>query len=213
MNMTDDSKSDFLPTRSSLLRRVKDKDDHASWQDFFETYKHLIQGVARKAGLSNEEAKEVAQETFISLSGKIQEFCYDPSLGSFKSWLLTIVRWRIVDQFRKRDPSWKPEIPGGAGDSHPGPLSQIPDDKVADLDALWEKEWAQYVVHMAAERVKPQVDPGHYQIYDLCVLKEWPAPKIAKDLCVTLQTVYLAKHRVGKVFEREIRKLQSELEQ
>ena len=93
---------DFIPTRHSLLSRLKDWGDQESWRDFFDTYWKLIYGVAIKAGLSGVEAQEVVQETVIAVAKKIHDFKTDPAFGSFKAWLLHLTRWRIADQFRKR---------------------------------------------------------------------------------------------------------------
>src|SRR5467141_3250894 len=41
---------DTIPTRQSLLERLKNWEDQTSWQDFFNTYWKLIYGVARQAG-------------------------------------------------------------------------------------------------------------------------------------------------------------------
>jgi len=41
--MTDD---DSIATRASLLGRLKDREDQASWQEFFDTYWQLIYRVA-----------------------------------------------------------------------------------------------------------------------------------------------------------------------
>ena len=49
MKHTDD---ELIPTRASLIHRLKNWQDSASWQDFFKVYWKLIYGVARKAGLS-----------------------------------------------------------------------------------------------------------------------------------------------------------------
>ena len=87
-----------LQTRWSLIGRLKDMDDQQSWQEFFDAYWKLIYSVALKAGLSDAEAQEVVQETVISVAKKMPEFKADPAAGSFKSWLLTLTRWRIVDQ-------------------------------------------------------------------------------------------------------------------
>src|SRR2546429_8519785 len=97
----------LIPTRRSLLDRLKNWDDQESWKDFFDTYWKLIYGVALKAGLSDAEAQEVVQETVIAVAKKMGGFEYDPEIGSFKSWLLHTAQWRISDQFRKR-------LPGGA---------------------------------------------------------------------------------------------------
>src|SRR5207253_8066299 len=93
---------DTIPTRHSLLNRLKDWGDQASWQDFFDTYWRLIYNVAVKAGLTDTEAQEVVQETVIAVAKKISEFKTDPAHGSFSAWLMQLTRWRIADQFRNR---------------------------------------------------------------------------------------------------------------
>ena len=44
---------ELIPTRDSLLSRLKDRHDDESWRDFFNTYWKLIYGVARKAGMTD----------------------------------------------------------------------------------------------------------------------------------------------------------------
>src|SRR5215475_15019934 len=99
--MPDDA-TDFLPTRRSLLSRLKSCDDQTGWQEFFETYWRLIYGVAIKAGLNDAEAQDAVQETVIAVSKHIATFTYDPAKCSFKTWLLRLTRQRIGRQFHKR---------------------------------------------------------------------------------------------------------------
>jgi DNA-directed RNA polymerase specialized sigma24 family protein len=54
---------EFIPTRATLINRLKNWQDQASWQDFFDTYWKLIYGLARKFGLNEEDAQDVVQET------------------------------------------------------------------------------------------------------------------------------------------------------
>ena len=61
----------YLPTRASLLERLKDLDDQASWMEFYQTYHELIYSVARRAGLAEQEAEEVVQNTLISVARKM----------------------------------------------------------------------------------------------------------------------------------------------
>src|SRR5215831_1757967 len=93
---------DRIPTRASLLNRLKDPGDGLAWNEFYLTYRDLIYSVARRAGLTELEASEVVQDTLISVSRKIPGFTYDPSKDSFKGWLLTVTRWRIRDQIELR---------------------------------------------------------------------------------------------------------------
>ncbi|HOW68925.1 MAG TPA: sigma-70 family RNA polymerase sigma factor, partial [Verrucomicrobiota bacterium] len=92
---------DLIPTRWSLLTRLKNWEDHDSWHVFFNTYWRLIYCVARKAGLSDSAAQDVVQETLLTVARKLPEFKTNPEAGSFKGWLMQITRRRIIDQWRK----------------------------------------------------------------------------------------------------------------
>src|SRR5260221_2934833 len=89
--MSDES-DEFLPTRVSLLGRLKDWGDQQSWQEFFDIYHRLIQSVALKAGLTQSEAQDVVQETILTVAKKIGDFRSDPAKGSFKGWLIVVTR-------------------------------------------------------------------------------------------------------------------------
>jgi len=94
---------DLLPTRRTLLSRLKDWNDQESWRVFFDTYWRLIYSMAIKEGLTDAEAQDAVQETVISVMKSLRTFRYDPRKGSFKGWLLQLTRWRILDQLDKRD--------------------------------------------------------------------------------------------------------------
>jgi hypothetical protein len=68
----------LLPTRQSLLARLRDWHDQAGWREFFETYWRLIYNVARRTGLPDAEAQDVVQNTFIYLARRMPNFRYEP---------------------------------------------------------------------------------------------------------------------------------------
>ena len=80
--MNDDT---LIPTRRSLLMRLKEIDDHASWQEFFDTYWRLLYSVARKAGLADAEAQDIVQDTIVSVARGMPGFRYDPEVAAFKT--------------------------------------------------------------------------------------------------------------------------------
>src|SRR3954447_330834 len=92
---------DLIPTRRSLLGRLKDLEDEVSWKEFFDTYWKLIYSVALKSGLREAEAEDVVQETIISVSKSIDKYSYDPGV-TFKGWLHHLVRRRVADHFRRK---------------------------------------------------------------------------------------------------------------
>src|SRR5436309_2991877 len=81
----------MLATRQSLIARLGDLDDRSRWEEFFETYWRLVHSVAMRAGLHDDEAQEVVQETCIAVARNVAR--YDSKAGSFKSWLLQMARW------------------------------------------------------------------------------------------------------------------------
>jgi RNA polymerase sigma-70 factor (ECF subfamily) len=77
----------LLPTRQSLLSRLRDLEDQSGWREFFDSYWRLIYNVARRSGLAETQAQDVVQNTFIYLARRMPKFRYDRERGSFKSWL------------------------------------------------------------------------------------------------------------------------------
>jgi len=201
---------DPIPTRHSLLNRLKDWDDQSSWQEFFDTYWRLIYSVAVKAGLSDTEAQEVVQETVIGVARKIGEFKADPEHGSFSAWLMQLTRWRIADQWRRRATAGRAVDPANLSDDagSTGPLERIPDPMGAALDATWKQEWEKHIMTEALERVKRQVSPRQFQMFDLHVLQQQTVPATARLLQASQASVYMAKHRVGRLLRKELKKLE-----
>lgn len=199
---------ELIPTRRSLLGRLKRWDDQESWQDFFNTYWKLIYDVAVRAGLSDSEAQDVVQDTIVAVARQMPQFKYDPALGSFKSWLLLITRRRITDQLRKEYRRVKTEDPAPGDTARTTLLERIPDPAAADLDAIWEQEWQRQLFDAALQRVKRQVEPLHFQIFDCYVRKEWPVQEVIKAFGVSSGQVYLIKHRLSALIAREVKKLE-----
>jgi RNA polymerase sigma factor (sigma-70 family) len=201
---------EFIPTRRSLLSRLKDWSDNESWQDFFDTYWKLIYSVAVKAGLSDAEAQDVVQETLVSVAKKMPDFKYDPAAGSFKGWLLQLTRWRILNQLKKRRPEFGRDATPIASASRTATIERVADPASLAIDQQWEEEWQKNLLERALRRVKAQVDATHFQIFDCYVLKEWPVRDVARQFGVNPGQVYVIKHRLSKLLETEMQKLESE---
>jgi RNA polymerase sigma factor (sigma-70 family) len=189
---------------------MKDWGDGDSWQQFFDLYRDMIYRVALRSGLTPVEAQDAVQETLVSVAKQIGDFRYDPTLGSFKSWLLTVTRRRIVDQFRKRLPAQSAARQHNSGTSRTPTVERIPDPAESGLQKLWDSEWQDNLLAVALRRLKPRVRARQFQIFDLLITRQWPAAKVAQTLGVSLGQVYLAKHRVGGLLKREIQRLKTQ---
>jgi RNA polymerase sigma-70 factor (ECF subfamily) len=205
---------DLIPTRHSLLSRLKDCDDQESWRDFFDTYWKLIYGVAIKSGMSDDEAQEVVQETVIAVAKKIPEFKTDPAFGSFKAWLLNLTRWRIADQLRKRQRQGRAQQHRSdrtSTNSTTSTIGKIQDPAGFELEHLWDEEWEKNLIDAAIEKVKRQVNPRHYQMFYLHVIKKQSVQQVVRSLGVNAGQIYLAKHRIGGLIKKEIKNLETKL--
>lgn len=200
---------ELIPTRASLIHRLKNWQDSTSWQDFFKIYWKLIYGVARKAGLSDDEAQDVVQETLISVAKHMPTFKYDPSIGSFKAWLLTMTRWRIIGQFRKRQPI--AEHSQNDSTNHTDTVAVAPDPNAVDLDAMWEVQWETNLLHAAMDNLKRRIDPQRWQVFEFYVNKEWPPEKVAERFGISMDQVYQIKHRVTDALRIEVNRLEREM--
>jgi RNA polymerase sigma-70 factor (ECF subfamily) len=205
------NQAELIPTRASLLKRLSDWQDHSSWQDFFNVYWKLIYGVARKAGLSDAEAQDVVQETLLSVAKQMPTFKYDPSIGSFKAWLLNLTRWRIITQFRKRKPAADHLPPAATSTARTDPVDRLPDPNAANLDAVWESEWETNILEAALDRVRHKLDPIKFQVFDFYVRKEWAPEKVAECFSISVGQVYQIKHRVTAVLRAEVQRLEKEM--
>ena len=202
---------EIIPTRASLLSRLRNWDDQQSWQRFFELYWKLIYSVARKAGLSDPEAQDVVQETIISVARHMPSFRYDPELGSFKAWLMQLTRWRIMDELRK-----KQYESGGKRRPREQALGSAVIEMHAgtsdgQLEALWNEEWNQHMLETAISKVKKQVSAAQFQMFHLHVVKQMPAKDVAKRLKAKLAEVYFAKYKVGRLVQKQIKLLENNL--
>ena len=204
------SLEDLTATRQSLLVRCKNWEDQQAWQTFFDRYWKLIYSVAIKAGLNETEARDVLQDTMLIVSRKLKDFNYDPAEGRFRNWLCHVTRHNVSRQWRRRQ---REEARALRFEPLPSPASSVRTDQCSalgvppNLEAIWQGEWQASIMDIALERVKTQVNPKQYQIFDFYVLKHWPMQRVTEALRVNMAQVYLAKSRVSKRVAREFRSL------
>jgi RNA polymerase sigma-70 factor (ECF subfamily) len=209
--MATNNTDEFIPTRQSLLSRLKDWHDEQSWKAFFETYWKLIYGVARKSGLNDAEAQDVVQETVISVAKKMPDFKYDPAVGSFKGWLMQLTRWRITDQVRKKQYEKDGKRYPREEALSTALMETCPDNSAVELEKIWDQEWQKNIMEIALEKAKRRVTPAQFQMFHLHVVKKIPARTVAQRLNVKLPEVYFAKYKTSAFIRKEIQHLEKKM--
>ncbi len=207
--------SDLLATRKSLIERLKQWDDQESCNAFFNIYWKLIYSAARARGLTDEEAQDVVQETVIGVREAMPGFKYDRKQGPFKAWLLRLTSSRIEDQLRKRSQmeSFPTSSDGVATEScfdRSGNSVTIEGAIAADVEQIWDQEWENNLLEAAIERVKQQIDPKQFQLFDLSVLQGWTREKINSVLGIGSAKLFIARHLVAKSIKKELKHMRTQ---
>ena len=205
MTTTPNASEEIIPTRHSLLTRLKNWDDQEGWREFVDTYWGLIYGVARKSGLTEADAEEVVQETVLSVAKGMRDFKTGSEHGSFKAWLLQTTRWRIADQFRKRKPDQTLASARSSEDTaRTDTIERVADPHTDSIESLWEDEWETHVLNLALERLRHQVKAHHFQIFQMHVIRGRSVADTCRILGVSAALVYVVKHRLSRLLKTAV---------
>lgn len=197
-----------LRTRPTLLFRLRDWRDEATWTEFYRLYHSFVFACCRRSGLSHADAEEVTQDVFRRVAETVHKFESDPARGSFRGWLLNLTRWRIADKYRTRKPHEQKPGPGDHGDPHrTATIERQPAETPPDA---WENEWQQSLLSAALDRLARRAPAKHFQIFDLYRRQDWSVLRVSRELGVNPATVYVISHRLTKQLKAEIVRLAQE---
>ena len=202
------AKDDSIPTRVTLLRRLQELEGEQGWQEFFDIYWLFIFRNAMAAGLNESDAEDVAQQTLVAVWKGLPAFRYDPKRAAFKTWLIDILKCRIVDLRRKQ--ARRPTVALAGEDTGTAPLERVPDPASVEPHARWDAEWEANLVRAARERVWKRLSPRERQIYEYYESRERNVGDTARELGITSARVYVARYRVEKELKKDIKHLRKE---
>jgi RNA polymerase sigma-70 factor (ECF subfamily) len=143
--------------------------------------------------LQEPDAADLVQDVFTSLVEKLPEFTYDPG-KSFRAWLraVTLNRWRDNQKRRDRRP-----LAGGAE-----ALARVP---IPDpLDAFWEGEYRRLLIGRALDLMRAEFRPTTWRACWEFVVHGKPAARVAAELGISENAVYVAKYRVLQRLRQEL---------
>jgi RNA polymerase sigma-70 factor (ECF subfamily) len=183
-------------TRATLLERVRDREDAAAWEQFFELYAPLLEGYARSSGLAAADAEEVRDQCLAAIVGRIGAFRYDRAKGSFKGWLFRIARDRVVDVLRR----------AREGQPDTAAFAALPDHG-EQPDEAWAREWRREHVRFALAEVRREEEPQLRERMDLLLDESLPARDIAARTGWNENQVYKARARLLAKVRAALRRL------
>ena len=179
----------YPTTQSSLLERVQ-QGDEISWNEFYFRYAPVIRAAGMGFKFNDAECDDLIQQVMLKFFNHAKKFIYRKGEVKFRSYFARIVHSQAIDMIRKKVRE-----------------NDLPDDIPDDPDPFYESfmtEWRKSVLEEAKAELRLRVDPKTYQAYELYVLQERPAAKVAAILDITPNELYAVKNRCNKIMQKII---------
>jgi RNA polymerase sigma factor (sigma-70 family) len=179
--------SDYPETRASLIVRLKDADDQAAWGEFVEIYRPVVFRLARRNGLQDADADDLAQQVLAAVAGAVRRWQPDAARGRFRAWLNRIAHNRIINALTRRAPD---RAVGGDPTTDWLAAPDGPDSE------LLRTEYRREVFQWAARQVRGEFRPDTWQAFWQTAVEGRPVAAVAAELGKAPGAIYTARGRV-----------------
>jgi RNA polymerase sigma-70 factor (ECF subfamily) len=155
-----------------LVSLLKNK-DQKGFNILYNNYSGALFGVINKIILSNDDASDLLQDTFLKIWRNIDN--YDPSKGSIFTWMMNIARNLSIDRVRSadfRDSSQNISMEDNV-------IFQVDNEyqTVQDIDAI------------GLQKVVDKLRPEYKQLIDLVYYKGYTQAEVSEEFGIPLGTV------------------------
>jgi RNA polymerase sigma-70 factor, ECF subfamily len=169
-----------------LMTNLGGAEVEAALSELYDRYSRTVFGVGLKILGDRSLAEELVQEVFLKVWRSSHTF--DPSRGSFSTWLYRVTRSVALDIYRKRAHRVRP-VPDG--DSH---LATERDSSAGPQEVV-DESWLSWRVSGALE----MLDAPHREVIDLAYFGGLTQREISERTGVPLGTV---KTRTASAYKR-----------
>jgi RNA polymerase sigma-70 factor (ECF subfamily) len=182
----------MLTTSPTLLARLRQPNQPEAWARFVNLYTPLLLTWAKRQGFQEADARDLAQDVLVKLVRELPAY-ERPEGQSFRGWLFRVTVNQCRD-FRRRKAT-RP-LPGPDG------LSAASDhDHVSEME---EAEYRRLLVRRGQEVIRPDFNETTWAAFTKMMVEGRSAPDVAAELHISVNAVYLARHRVLDRLRQEL---------
>jgi RNA polymerase sigma-70 factor, ECF subfamily len=188
-------------TRASIFLKLNGADPsprELAWAQFYQRYAPIISSYAFRHGANRQQADEIVQDVIAGFFEASPRFVYDPARGRFRGYLKACVARALQRKNLSRARAQTVQVDE----------IDVPDQRGASNDDLWEKLWQQQILRRAMEIVRDQYTrKGKLQTFlafEHNVVRDLGASDVAALLDMNVASVHAAKSRVMEKL-REVR--------
>ena len=192
---------DVTRTTTMLLEGLGQPDDDAAWTTVDRRYRPIVTGMARRLGLTDADAADVAQETMVRVLGEYRDGRYDRERGRLRTWILAIARTKIADIHRKR----------GVRKEARGESAILTTPTEAEMEDLWATERRMVILRAALADLQAtsNLSARSIQAFEMLVFHERTVEETSEALDMSANDVYLARSRITKKLREVVEQLES----
>ena len=195
-----------MVTDKSLLDAIKSPEAN-EWQEFYAKYWNWLLAHAKADIHRAEDREDICQIVLVKAARAMAKFDYDPQLGSFRGWLLTILNREVV-RFLMRDRRnvLAGAKPIGEANSSGSPIRL----RFMDPPDSWPKPLARKSLVEAVERtlgqLRAKVQPGTFEMFLKHAFQEEDPETLAQNYGRSLNAVYTSNSKTNKLFRELLKK-------
>jgi RNA polymerase sigma-70 factor (ECF subfamily) len=193
----------FPETRESLLVQVRSPANREAWDEFALMYRPVIYRLARRRGLQDADAQDLAQRVLMAVASAIGSWEKSSESVRFRHWLRRVTRNAILNALSRQ-----PHDRASGGTSMQDLLLEQPADDLQGTAAI-ELEYRRELYLRAARIVRGDVEPETWRAFELTVIENRSIDEAAVELDRPVGSIYAARSRIM----RRLRQAVQELEQ
>lgn len=178
-------------TRASLILRLPDAADVLAWDQFAAVYGPLVYRLARRQGLQPADADDLVQEVFAAVARSVSGWLSNGQRGPFQAWLLRIAKNTAINFLTR--PRHQAIAAGGSDILRRlAELADPAEDGTGEFDLEYRRE----LFRWAAGQLRDVVSESTWQAFWRTTIDAQPIERVAKDLNMSVGSVYIARSRV-----------------
>ena len=174
-------------TSRSLLDRLRDSTDQASWQRLIDLYTPWLHGWLRRCQVPQADAEDFVQEVLTVVANEVRDFHHNERPGAFRRWLRAILSNRLKGYWRQQ----QTRTTTGT-DS----MLTMLEDPTSDLDRIWDREHDDYVTRRLLELIEPDFAQPTWLAFRRQMIDDRSAADVAAEMGITPNAALIAKSRV-----------------
>ena len=193
-------------TSATLLSQLRNVDDRSAWDRFAELYRPAVYRFARRMGLQDADADDIAQRVLESVRNAFANRPPDLTRWRFRAWISQITRNAAINVIQ-RDLRNR-----GTGQSAVLDNLHERSNVSSDLESAWKREEEVVLYRTAAAEVRSGCTASVWTAFEQTAVEGRSTSTVAEELGVSAGVVYASRSRVLKRIRNVIERLVAERE-